>query len=175
MSLRYPNEDTPADGFIRSMIKDFLIHDNAYAVLAPAADERITLVRIPAYMIVVQGHSLFSVDNYRIWPQGAWTSIGSWGGQGTWIDVAPEAMLHWHGEHPEDPRIGLSHLDTLQGRDRGGRRASAGLRGVGECRVAGADVDLPPLGGAEVEQCGRGWVRGDDREQDAIPEPPAVP
>lgn len=115
LSMRYPNEYTTGDGLIRGLLKDWLIHDNAYALLAPGAGSQISLVRIPAYMVVVQGNSLFAVDNYRIWPQGAWTSVGSWGGAGSWIDVPPDQMLHWHGEHPEDPRIGLSHLDTLRG------------------------------------------------------------
>src|SRR5690242_14859888 len=29
LSLRYPNETTSSDGFIRSMFKDYLIYDNA--------------------------------------------------------------------------------------------------------------------------------------------------
>lgn len=115
LSMRYPNEYTTGDSFVRSLAQDYLIHDNAYALLAPGTGNQITLIRIPAYMVVVQGNSLFAVDNYRIWPQGAWTSVGSWGGSGSWIDVPPDQMLHWHGEHPEDPRIGLSHLDTLRG------------------------------------------------------------
>ena len=115
LSMRYPNEFTTSDGFIRSLMKDWLIHDNAYAVMLPAAGNQLNLMRIPSYMVEVQGSSLFAVDNYRIWPQGAWTNVGSWGGAGTWVDISPDQMLHWHGEHPEDPRIGLSHLDTLRG------------------------------------------------------------
>jgi hypothetical protein len=36
LSLRYPNETTTSDAFIRSMFKDFLIYDNAYALMMPA-------------------------------------------------------------------------------------------------------------------------------------------
>ena len=35
--MRYPNETTPSDQFIRSLFLDFLVHDNAYALLAPPA------------------------------------------------------------------------------------------------------------------------------------------
>jgi phage portal protein BeeE len=30
------------------------------------------------------------------------------------VDYTPDQILHWHGEHPLDPRIGISHLDTLR-------------------------------------------------------------
>jgi hypothetical protein len=36
LSLRYPNETTTSDAFIRSMFKDFLIYDNAYALMMAA-------------------------------------------------------------------------------------------------------------------------------------------
>jgi HK97 family phage portal protein len=114
LSLRYPNETTTADGFIRSLFKDYLIYDNAYALLVPGTGDRITLIRIPAFMVEVMGSSLFQAEVYRVWPQGAWMSGGMWGGGGTSVDYAPENILHWHGEHPLDPRIGLSHLDTLR-------------------------------------------------------------
>jgi HK97 family phage portal protein len=113
LSLRYPNETTTADSFRRSMFKDFLIYDNAYALLIPAG-EQISLVRIPAYMMEVKSHSLFQAELYRVWQQGAWTAGGMWGGAGTPIDFLPGQILHWHGEHPLDPRVGISHLDTLR-------------------------------------------------------------
>jgi HK97 family phage portal protein len=114
LSLRYPNERTPSDKFIRELFKDFLIHDNAYSALAEAAGNQVTFARLPAFMVEVQGSSLWQVDNYRVWPQGAWTSAGSWGGGGSWVDFSPDQVLHWHGENPLDPRIGLSLLDTIR-------------------------------------------------------------
>lgn len=114
LSMRYPNEDDTADSFIRGLVKDYLIHDNAYALLLPAPDGKFAIKRIPAHMVEVQGSSLFAVENYRIWPQGAWTSAGSWGGGGTFVDFNPDQIMHWHGEHPHDPRVGLSRLDTLR-------------------------------------------------------------
>jgi phage portal protein BeeE len=65
-------------------------------------------------MVEVMGPSLFEADIYRVWTQGAWTSNGQWGGSGTAIDFPADQILHWHGEHPFDPRIGLSKLDTLR-------------------------------------------------------------
>jgi HK97 family phage portal protein len=113
LSLRYPNETTSSDGFIRSMFKDYLIYDNAYALLTPAANGQLTLMRIPAFMVVVEGRSLFDADVYRVWTQGAYQS-GLWSGVGESVDFTPDQIMHWHGEHPLDPRIGLSHLDTLR-------------------------------------------------------------
>jgi HK97 family phage portal protein len=114
LSLRYPSATSTADAFIRSLFKDYLIYDNAYALLIPDAAGRITLLRIPAFMVEVMGSSLFQAEVYRVWPQGAWTTAATSGGSGTPVDYPAESILHWHGENPLDPRIGLSHLDTLR-------------------------------------------------------------
>jgi phage portal protein BeeE len=111
LSLRYPNETTSSDGFIRSMFKDFLIFDNAYALLTPAANGQITLVRMPAHMVVVEGRSLFDADVTGCGRR-ARTSCGA--ATASSVDFTPDQIMHWHGEHPLDPRIGLSHLDTLR-------------------------------------------------------------
>jgi len=103
LSLRYPNEETPADAFIRSLIKDFLIFDDAYAVISPASGGQINLNWVPAHMVEVRGSSLFRAEGYRVWRI-----------DGTWLDFPPDQMLHWHGENPLDPRTGLSRLDTLR-------------------------------------------------------------
>ena len=62
----------------------------------------------------MQGSNLCEVENFLVWPQGAWTSGGVWGGGGSWKDFPPQNVLHWHGENPLDPRIGLSLLDTIR-------------------------------------------------------------
>jgi HK97 family phage portal protein len=104
LSLRYPNETQTSDGFLRSLLKDFLLFDDAYALLTPTDSGQITLNWIPAHMIEIKGANLFSADIYRFWrPEG-------WG----YVDFAPDQILHWHGENPLDPRTGLSRLDTLR-------------------------------------------------------------
>jgi HK97 family phage portal protein len=116
LSLRYPSETEPADAFIRGLVLDKLIYDNAYALLVAAADRQLNLYRIPAYMVELQGSTVFRVENYRVWPSGAWATIGAFGGgAGQPVDFTPEQILHWHGSNPFDPRRGLSHIDTLRG------------------------------------------------------------
>jgi HK97 family phage portal protein len=115
LSLRYPNEYTASDAFVRALFQDHLIHDNAYSLVEPAPGNRIVFAHIPSFMVEVQGSSIFAVENYRVWPQGAWTTAGAWGGAGTPKDFDPDQIMHWHGENPADPRVGLSHLDTLRG------------------------------------------------------------
>jgi HK97 family phage portal protein len=104
LSLRYPNEDTPSDQFIRALFTDYLIYDNAYALLAPAASRKLTFEHIPASMVEVQGRSLFHAENYRVWRPD----------NGVPVDFSPEQILHWHGENPHDPRVGFSRLQTLR-------------------------------------------------------------
>jgi HK97 family phage portal protein len=104
ISLRYPNEETTSDSFIRSLLKDFLVFDNAYALLTPAPGQQLGLNWVPAHMVEIRGPSLFRADGYRVHRR-----------DGTWIDFQPDQILHWHGENPNDPRMGVSRLDTLRG------------------------------------------------------------
>jgi HK97 family phage portal protein len=103
LSLRYPNEETSGDSFTRSMFKDFLLFDNTYALMEPAPGNQISLNRMPAHMIEVRGASMFRAEGYRFHRR-----------DGTFVDFAPEQVLHWHGENPHDPRFGLSKLDALR-------------------------------------------------------------
>jgi HK97 family phage portal protein len=103
LSLRYPNETTPSDKLIRSLFKDFLLFDNAYALLTEAPGNQLMFNRLPAHMVEVRGRSMFQAEGYRFRLR-----------DGTWIDFAPEQVLHWAGENPSDPRMGISRLDTLR-------------------------------------------------------------
>ena len=49
MSMRYPNPTIPSDQFIRSLFLDFLVHDNAYALIVPAANRQLSLYWLPAF------------------------------------------------------------------------------------------------------------------------------
>jgi len=103
LSLRYPNEDTPADAFIRSVFQDYLIFKNAYALMVPATGRQLNFEHLPAGQIEIRGTNLFRAEGYRYWRV-----------DGTWVDFTPDQILHWKGENPHDPRIGLSLLDTLR-------------------------------------------------------------
>jgi HK97 family phage portal protein len=103
LSLRYPNEQTSSDSFTRSMFKDFLLFDNAYALLEPAPGGQLSLNRMPAHMVEILGSSMFRAEGYRLRRF-----------DGTFVDFDADSVLHWRGENPHDPRIGLSKLDTLR-------------------------------------------------------------
>ena len=104
LSMRYPNETTPSDQFIRSLFLDFLVHDNAYALLVPAAGRQLNMWWLPAFRMELSGESIFDAENYRYHnPQ-----------NGTFTDFSPDQILHWRGENPHDQRLGLSLLETLR-------------------------------------------------------------
>jgi HK97 family phage portal protein len=103
LSLRYPNETTPADKLIRSLFKDFLLFDNAYALIEPAPGGQVSINRMPAHMVEIRGRSMFTAEGYRFHRR-----------DGSWVDFDPENVLHWSGENPDDPRMGVSKLDTLR-------------------------------------------------------------
>jgi HK97 family phage portal protein len=104
LSLRYPNDTVSADAFIRSLFTDYLLYDNAYALLTPAPGGQISLNRLPSSMVEIRGASLFNAEGYRVWLR-----------DGRFADFTPDQVLHWRGENPLDPRMGLSPLDTLRG------------------------------------------------------------
>jgi len=103
MSLRYPSATVTSDAFIRSLVKDFLLFDNAYALLTPAPGRQLMLNRVPAHMMEIRGASLFVAEGYRVHLR-----------DGTFANYAPDQILHWCGENPNDPRMGVSRLDTLR-------------------------------------------------------------
>lgn len=104
LSLRYPSETVPADQFVRTMFRDYLISADAVAVMFPAPSQRISFKWIPISRVQFLGSNMFDADTYRIYDQLS----------GSYTDVPAARVLHWRGEHPEDPRLGLSHLETLR-------------------------------------------------------------
>lgn len=103
LSLRYPNEDTPGDSFIRQLFKDFYIYENAYALMLPAAGRQLHFEHLPAAAIEIRGSSIFRAEQYRYRRT-----------DGSYMDFEPDQILHWRGENPHDPRIGYSPLETLR-------------------------------------------------------------
>lgn len=103
LSLRYPSESVAADKFVRQMFKDFLIYDDATALMTEAPGRQVTFNWIPFSQMEVRGRGMFTADEYRYWRS-----------DGTYVDFDAARVFHWHGENPSDPRIGLSHLDTLR-------------------------------------------------------------
>jgi len=103
LSLRYPSEGTNSAQFIRQLFKDYLIADDAFAVIEPASGGQISLLWTPYHMVEIRGPSLWRADGYRVWRR-----------DGTFVDIAPDNMLHWYGENPHDPRTGLSKLESLR-------------------------------------------------------------
>ena len=51
LSLRYPNQTTPSDKFVRELFKDFLIHDKAYSLIDKGANDQLTFARLPAFKL----------------------------------------------------------------------------------------------------------------------------
>jgi HK97 family phage portal protein len=103
-SMRYPSETVPSDQFIRTLFRDYLISADAVAIMLAASSNRLAFKWVPISRVQFLGSNMFDVDTYRIHDQLS----------GTYTDFPAASILHWRGEHPDDPRIGLSHLETLR-------------------------------------------------------------
>jgi len=104
LSMRYPSETVPADQFIRTMFRDYLTSADAIAIMLGTGSNRIVFKWVPISRVQFLGSNMFDAETYRIHDQLS----------GTFTDFPAEQILHWRGEHPDDPRIGLSHLETLR-------------------------------------------------------------
>lgn len=106
-TMRHPYESTTAKRWIFNFIADWLLYDNAYAVKFDAADRRRVLVRVPPHMMGLVSSSRFTVDGYRVHREDGSTypETGM---------LAPDDVIHWAGYNPDDPRAGLSQLETLR-------------------------------------------------------------
>lgn len=104
-----PDGQGPPDQFLFTLIADWLVNENAYALIyRSSAGSRRRLLRVPpaAVEILTQG---FFIVGYRIW-----LSNGRQFPDRSQPPLAPEDMLHWCGYNPEDARLGVSRLETLR-------------------------------------------------------------
>lgn len=105
-SVRYPNQTTTSDLWVRQMVTDFLIFKNAYSLkFRNPANGRISFEYIPAQHMEVVGQLLFRPEGYRYRrPDGVPVDITN-----------PDDVFHWRDANPDDPRMGFSPLETLRG------------------------------------------------------------
>lgn len=104
-TLRNPNDLTTGSDFVYSVVADYLVFHNAYILkLRPTQrGDRMALVTLPPHMVGVIGQNRFAVDAYRVYSP-----------NGTYTDFQPGDIIHWRGYNPDDPRIGVSRLETLR-------------------------------------------------------------
>ena len=103
LTMRYPNSATPSDLFIHEFVSDFLVYNNAYALKFPRGRNfPVTLIRLLPHLVAVLGQG-YAVTGYRVFRT-----------DGSFEDFPPERMIHWRNYNPQDPRMGISPLETLR-------------------------------------------------------------
>jgi HK97 family phage portal protein len=103
LSLRNPSPTMTRDQFVRATIQDYLVYNNAYALKFRNRDQ-IILKPIPAHKVEILGQELFDPEAYKIHRV-----------DGSFLIIEdPTDVIHWRGWNPNDPRIGLSPLETLR-------------------------------------------------------------
>ncbi len=107
LTMRHPYPSITAKRWIFNFVADWLLYDNAYAVKFTGPGEQRSLVRVPPHMMNLLSTSRFSVDGYRVYRED-----GSYYPETGMLD--PKDVVHWAGYDPDDPRCGLSQLETLR-------------------------------------------------------------
>jgi HK97 family phage portal protein len=110
LTVSDPDGQRPADQWLFTFIADFLINENAYALIfrRPGVGKR-TLLRVPPPAVEVISSGGLLVSGYRIWLANGQTFPDR-----SAPPLPPEDIIHWCGYNPEHPRIGVSRLETLR-------------------------------------------------------------
>lgn len=104
-SLQSPSPEMARDQFVRAVMKEFLVYDNAYALKwRDRRSQTLTFKVVPADRVEILGEGLWDPDGYQITARD---------GQ-KYVVEDPNDMIHWRGWNSGDPRLGLSPLETLR-------------------------------------------------------------
>ncbi len=103
-SMKYPNPSFSSDGFVRYIIRSYLLYGNAFATKHRGESSQRLFVPLPPERMEIWGPGLVPTY-YTIWNL-----------DGTESDpIAADDMFHWREEgNFIDPRVGLSKLETLR-------------------------------------------------------------
>ena len=163
LSLRYPSETVTSDKSDPVAVQGLsAVRQRVRAPESRHLGTQIGLFHLPAHMVEIRGASLFVAEGYRLQLR-----------DGTYVDYTPDQILHWCGENPNDPRMGVSRLDTLRWCDRRGRRDADGDGRARELGAAGAGVGVPAARGAGLGERGPRGVRGGPHKPFGATEPQA--
>jgi HK97 family phage portal protein len=99
----YPGTGWTTYRLISWTVHELCIYDTAYwlKVQPPLPGSAGGLIPLPARFVTPQGTNLWAPDSYRIT------------GQSGFQDFPAEQVVHFHGYSPDDPRIGVSPIETL--------------------------------------------------------------
>ncbi len=101
-TLDRPDTTTTRSKWLDALVKDLAIYDAAYFVKVRGENGRVALVRIPPNGVELLGDNWLVPTGYRVR-----------GTAGT-VDFTREQVIDIHGYNPDDPRRGLSPIETLR-------------------------------------------------------------
>jgi len=101
-TLERPDVTTTRSKWIDALVKDLAIYDAAYLVKVRGETGRIALVRIPPDFVELLGDNWLAPTGYRV------------RGRNGFVDYTRDQVIDIHGYNPDDPRRGLSPIETLR-------------------------------------------------------------
>lgn len=103
-TMREPNDWQGTRELLETLIRDFLLYDNAYLWdFGAELDGKRFLVRVPPFAMAVRQANRLKPSGYRV----LFTD-------GAFVDLAPEEVVHWRGYSATDNRTGSSKMETLR-------------------------------------------------------------
>jgi HK97 family phage portal protein len=150
-SMRRPNAGTGQRRFVFDVVVQLLCWDNAYAVKIEGEDGQVVLIPVSPHMIGLVGAEHYVVNTYRIYTP-----------DGQSFDVPAEQVVHWRGSNPDDPRQGVSKLETLRlllAEDRAAQESNIQLMKAGLVKPGyiWRQLDAPELEQADAERILEDW------------------
>lgn len=101
-TLDQPDTTTTRSRWLDALVKDLAIYDQAFFAKIRGAGGRIALVRIPPNTVELLGDNWLVPSGYRV--------RGTAGA----VEFTREQIVDIHGYSPDDPRRGLSPIETLR-------------------------------------------------------------
>ncbi len=101
-TLERPDTAMTRSRWTDTMVKDLAIYDAAYFVKVRGENGRLALVRVSPASVELLGENYLVPTGYRVR-----------GTHGT-VDFTREQVIDIHGYNPDDPRRGLSPIETLR-------------------------------------------------------------
>lgn len=157
-TLRNPNDNTPAEQFISTLVSNWLVYANSYVLkMRGAPGGPLTLMPLSSSLVGVIGRNHFFPEAYRIWRD-----------DGTYFDVEPGNVLHWREYNPTDQRKGISPLETLRkslAEDAAAQEANLELMksGLAQQGWLGRPIEAPQISEEGIDRLVEDWAAQNKR------------
>lgn len=102
-TLAKPSPKTTRYRLIEALVMDMAVFDNAYWLKMARTDGGVGVIRLPPRRVTPGGDNWLEAESYEVA-----------GARGRKLVYPADRVVHFHGYHPDDSKMGVSPLETLR-------------------------------------------------------------